>query len=245
MVVLPGIVGDLDFNSGVLSLKFARVVLDRIEGVVPHCEFKRQVGGKGLTENRAICQRASDKEFPEFHFMPPYVMWTEAALAVTFVKRPFPRWSIGIGPMCSQSHMLIQSSRPVEGPPPDVEGVMPRAGEELRVPGLDKPNGDGPVLSLPTVSVDNNAWHMPLSSDTFIAMAICHAAASRLPGQVAVLPPPWYGYSPHHMRFAGTVTLEAETFTALIKDIVASVIAHGFRRVVVMNGHGGNGALVD
>src|SRR5262245_18385834 len=87
MVVLPGIVGDLDFNSGVLSLKFARVVLDRIEGVVPHCEFKRQVGGKGLTENRAICQRASDKEFPEFHFMPPYVMWTEAALAVTFVKK--------------------------------------------------------------------------------------------------------------------------------------------------------------
>jgi creatinine amidohydrolase len=117
--------------------------------------------------------------------------------------------------------------------------------EELSVPEIDGLDRDRTVLVLPTGSVEQHGRHMPLGSDTIIAMEICHAAASRLPGQVVVLPPPWYGYSPHHMRFAGTVTLKAETFTALIEDIVASVIAHGFRRVAVMNGHGGNGALVD
>ena len=70
------------------------------------------------------------------------------------------------------------------------------------------------------------------------------AAAESVPG-VAVLPPPWYGFSAHHMRFPGTITLRAETLMALCEDIVGSLVAHGFRRILIVNGHGGNTAVID
>jgi creatinine amidohydrolase len=47
------------------------------------------------------------------------------------------------------------------------------------------------------------------------------------------------------MRFAGTVTLRAETLMAVVDDIAASVVEHGFRRFLIVNGHGGNNGIVD
>jgi creatinine amidohydrolase len=47
------------------------------------------------------------------------------------------------------------------------------------------------------------------------------------------------------MRFPGTVTLRAETMMALVEDVAASVVAHGFRRLLIVNGHGGNNGIVD
>ena len=86
--------------------------------------------------------------------------------------------------------------------------------EELSVPEIERLDRDRTVLLLPIGSIEQHGRHMPLGTDTMIAMSVCRAAAERLPDQVAVLPPPWYGYSPHHMRFAGTMTLKAETFMA-------------------------------
>jgi creatinine amidohydrolase len=70
------------------------------------------------------------------------------------------------------------------------------------------------------------------------------AAAGEVEG-VVVLPPPWYGFSAHHMRFPGSITLSAETLTAVVTDIVAAVVKHGFRKVLIVNGHGGNGGVID
>ena len=60
-----------------------------------------------------------------------------------------------------------------------------------------------------------------------------------------VLPTLWYGYSPHHMAFKGTVTLRSETFLAVVADIAESVLSHGGRRIVLLNGHGGNVGSLD
>lgn len=117
--------------------------------------------------------------------------------------------------------------------------------EELSVPDIEQLDRDRTVLVLPIGSVEQHGRHLPLGTDTLLVMSVCCAAAERLAGKVAVLPPPWYGFSPHHMRFAGTVTLRAETLIALVEDVVASVVAHGFRRLLVVNGHGGNVGLID
>jgi creatinine amidohydrolase len=101
------------------------------------------------------------------------------------------------------------------------------------------------VLILPLGSVEQHGNHMPLGTDTLLAHSVSLAAAQRLTGKVAVLPPPWYGFSAHHMRFAGSVTLRAETLMAVAQDIVGSVVKHGFRRILLVNGHGGNGGVVD
>jgi creatinine amidohydrolase len=117
--------------------------------------------------------------------------------------------------------------------------------EELSSPQVAALDRDGTVLVLPLGSVEQHGHHMPLGTDTLLAHSLALAAAERMPGTVAVLPPPWYGFSPHHMRFPGSVTLRAETLIALASDIVDSVVGHGFRRVLIVNGHGGNGGALD
>jgi creatinine amidohydrolase len=117
--------------------------------------------------------------------------------------------------------------------------------EELRVPEIDALDRERTVVLLPIGSVEQHGRHLPVGTDTMLAHSVALAAAERLAGRVIVLPPPWYGFSAHHMRFAGTVTLGAGTMMRLVEDIAASVIAHGFRRLLIVNGHGGNTGVVD
>jgi creatinine amidohydrolase len=116
--------------------------------------------------------------------------------------------------------------------------------EELSAPEIDALDRERTVVVLPVGSVEQHGRHMPLGTDTLLAHSVSLAAADRLL-HVAVLPPPWYGFSAHHMRFPGTVTLRAETMIALVEDIVGSVVAHGFRRILIVNGHGGNNGIID
>ena len=97
---------------------------------------------------------------------------------------------------------------------------------------------------LPLGSVEQHGNHMPLGTDTMLAHAVSLAAAARA-GDAFVLPPPWFGFSAHHMRFPGSVTLRAETLIAVAEDIVASLVQHGFRRILIVNGHGGNAGVID
>lgn len=70
-----------------------------------------------------------------------------------------------------------------------------------------------------------------------IARESAEAAADNPP--VLVLPPLWYGYSPHHMGFAGTVTLSSETFINVLCEISQSLLRQGVTHLVLLNGHGG------
>jgi creatinine amidohydrolase len=117
--------------------------------------------------------------------------------------------------------------------------------EELSAPAIEALDRDATVVVLPLGSVEQHGRHMAVGTDTLLAHNLALGAADRLAGRVAVLPPPWYGFSAHHMRFAGTVTLRLETTLALVDDIAASVVAHGFRRFLIVNGHGGNNGAVD
>lgn len=103
----------------------------------------------------------------------------------------------------------------------------------------------GAILLLPIGAIEQHGPHLPLDTDADAATAVAEGAAARLDDPPAlVLPPIWWGLSPYWMPFAGTLTLRAETILALIDDIGASVAAHGFRKLVIVNGHGGNGGLI-
>ncbi|MCB1499888.1 MAG: creatininase family protein [Bauldia sp.] len=104
---------------------------------------------------------------------------------------------------------------------------------------------DRTVVVLPVGSVEQHGHHMPTGTDTYLATAVSEAAAALVDAPVAVLPSPWYGLSAHHMHFPGSITLGAETMMAMVGDIVASVVQHGFRRIAVVNGHGGNAGIID
>lgn len=101
------------------------------------------------------------------------------------------------------------------------------------------------IVALPVGSVEQHGHHMPLGTDSMLASAVTERAASLSDLAVVVLPTPWYGLSAHHMKFPGSVTLTCETMMAVVSDIVAATVAHGFRRVTIVNGHGGNAGVID
>ena len=55
-----------------------------------------------------------------------------------------------------------------------------------------------------------------------------------------VLPSPSFGFSPHHRAWPGTITLSLETFNGLVTDVIESLHRTGFKRMLIVNGHGGN-----
>ena len=116
--------------------------------------------------------------------------------------------------------------------------------EEMTSAEIGALDRDRTVVILPLGSVEQHGNHMPIGTDTMLAHAVALAAADARGGTV-VMPPPWYGFSAHHMRFPGSVTLRAETLLALVEDLVASLVRHHFRRILIVNGHGGNAGLID
>lgn len=117
--------------------------------------------------------------------------------------------------------------------------------EEMTAPEIGALDREHTVVILPVGSVEQHGGHLPLGTDTMLAESVAIAAADRSGAEAVVLPPPWYGFSAHHMRFTGTVTLPATAFLDLVERIVDSVLAHDFRRVLIVNGHGGNGGVLD
>jgi creatinine amidohydrolase len=117
--------------------------------------------------------------------------------------------------------------------------------EEMNAPALGALDRERTVVILPLGSVEQHGRHMAVGTDTLLAYNLVLSAADQLAGRAVVLPPPWYGVSAHHMRFSGTVTLRLETLLALVDDVAASVVAHGFRRFLIVNGHGGNNGALD
>jgi len=91
------------------------------------------------------------------------------------------------------------------------------------------------VALLPVGSTEQHGRHLPVMTDAAESIGVAVAAGER--AGVLVAPPLWYGWTPHHMAYPGTITLRAETLTAIIEDVCQSLIYHGFNRLIVVNGH--------
>lgn len=93
---------------------------------------------------------------------------------------------------------------------------------------------------LPVGSTEQHGPHAPLGTDTLNAEAVADAAAERYEGSVAVAPAVPVGIAAEHRQFTGTLWTSESTFKAYVRDIVGSLAHHGFDRIVLVNGHGGN-----
>jgi creatinine amidohydrolase len=117
--------------------------------------------------------------------------------------------------------------------------------QEMRRGEIEEMAKAGGVVIVPVGSVEQHGPHLPLDVDIFDAWTIAQRAAERLQSfPVVVAPPVWWGLSGFHMGYAGSLTLRLETFTALVDDICTSIQAHGFKKIVLLNGHGGNMAFI-
>jgi creatinine amidohydrolase len=109
--------------------------------------------------------------------------------------------------------------------------------EELRWPQL--PDISGRVFVIPLGSLEQHGPHLPLGTDSMIVTKIADAVDVVLDDQVITLPVMWLGHSPHHRRF-GCVSLDLFPYVQMIQGICRSLVAIGARKILLLNGHGGN-----
>ena len=103
----------------------------------------------------------------------------------------------------------------------------------------------GAVIIVPIASTEQHGLHLPVDTDCRTAEHVAREAARRLndtPVLVAPLIP--YGISPHHMMHPGTISIRVATLVAFLRDICESIVAHGFERILILSGHGGNGDTI-
>ena len=112
----------------------------------------------------------------------------------------------------------------------------------LRAPQLRALAQEDCLVILPVGSTEQHGPHLPVQVDALLASEVSLGAASRFhpPGKAIVAPTVWCGLAEHHMDLGGTFTLDHSTFHALIRCLCRSIQRHGFRRICVVNGHGGN-----
>jgi creatinine amidohydrolase len=101
------------------------------------------------------------------------------------------------------------------------------------------------LVILPTGSTEQHGRHLPLDVDQFLCESVCLEVGRRAADRVLVLPPISYGLNLHHIDFPGTIHIEPETFIAFCLNITKSAAYHGFEKILLVNGHGSNGPLVD
>ena len=112
--------------------------------------------------------------------------------------------------------------------------------EKLTWPEINDAVDLGKVCILPCGAVEQHGPHLPLDVDLVCPNGIARGAGKLLPDKILVLPIVAYGYTGHVMDFPGTINNDFENFMHQVLDITRSLAYHGFKKIILLNGHGSN-----
>ena len=112
--------------------------------------------------------------------------------------------------------------------------------EKLKWKDVEKQAKDGNLLILPIGSLEQHGYHLPVDTDMDCAHYIAEKVAEKT--NTLLLPPIYYGYVDYALDFPGTVSVGCITLTNYIVDIAISLWKTGFKKMLLLNGHGGNTA---
>jgi creatinine amidohydrolase len=119
---------------------------------------------------------------------------------------------------------------------------MPLLLEELGWPDVQEYLRRDDRLILVVGSTEQHGRHMAFGSDVWVPWEIARRLSDRT--GVLLAPPLNYGMSLHHLGFPGSLSLRPDTLASIFMDLLASAYEHGFRRILILNGHGGNIAAI-
>ncbi len=105
-----------------------------------------------------------------------------------------------------------------------------------RVRDLDK---NTPVL-IPVAALEQHGEHMPVFTDSLLLGEVVRRVHEQMADRVLFAPLTWLGNSDHHMDFPGTLSAAPRLYLDLLNNLAENFLTHGFKRIVFLNGHGGN-----
>lgn len=117
--------------------------------------------------------------------------------------------------------------------------------EKLTWPEINDAIELGQVCIIPCGAVEQHGAHLPLDVDLVCPTGIARGAGERIPESMLVLPTVCYGYTGHVMDFPGTINNDVDHFMQHVLDITKSLAYHGFKKIVLLNGHGSNMPVLD
>ncbi len=109
----------------------------------------------------------------------------------------------------------------------------------LSWPAVASLSRDTPVV-IPIAALEQHGHHLPLFTDSLLLGEVVRRAQEPLSDRVLFAPLIWLGNSDHHLDFQGTVSAPPRTYLDLLEGVASNFLQHGFRRIVFLNGHGGN-----
>ena len=112
--------------------------------------------------------------------------------------------------------------------------------EKLTWPEINDAIGMGKVCVVPCGAVEQHGPHLPLDVDLVCPTGVARGAGLQIPEKMLVLPVVAYGYTGHVMDFPGTINNHFEHFINHVLDITKSLAYHGFKKILLLNGHGSN-----
>ena len=96
------------------------------------------------------------------------------------------------------------------------------------------------LVILPIAAVEQHGPHMPTGTDNFLCTGLAEALEQSMPDKVLLAPTQWLGASAHHLRIGATLDSPLEVYIETLMGMARSVLNDGFRRILLLNGHGGN-----
>jgi creatinine amidohydrolase len=112
--------------------------------------------------------------------------------------------------------------------------------EKLTWPEINEAVEGRQVCIVPCGAVEQHGEHLPLDVDLVCPGGIARGVGQQMPDRVLVLPTIAYGYTGHVMDFPGTINTHYETFIRQVLDVTKSLAYHGFKKIILLNGHGSN-----
>ncbi len=111
---------------------------------------------------------------------------------------------------------------------------------ELTAPEIRRLDRDNTLVVAPIAACEQHSDHLPVITDTVLCGAVAEGVEAALPDRVLLLPVLWLGASDHHLPFGGTLTASLPLYESLLVELLTPLLRDGFRRVLLLNGHGGN-----
>jgi len=110
---------------------------------------------------------------------------------------------------------------------------------ELPWPAVKALSRDTPVV-LPIAALEQHGHHLPVFTDSLLLGEVLRRVKADVGDRVLFAPLYWLGNSEHHVDFPGSMSAAPRTYLDTLRDMAENFLRHEFRRIVFVNGHGGN-----